>query len=249
MHRTQDRRAPQGATPPDPRARGCVVVVAVALTLAAGGMAWAGFKASWPTRRAPSQPAPCCSRVRRRGTSRARSSSTVDADQLQQRQRARETRYRRDVGHHAGGGRLERGRPGHRRPDRGDTGCARRAAWTSCSTPTSIDTGPGHGRRHLRRRAGRSAVSGIAFDGSDGWFESTASYSTPAAFTLLAWFKAGTGRRRHDLQPVEFRVRPGRHGQRPQPLDRLVGTAGLGHRHARRPGCRRRPKWSRAPTR
>ena len=30
-------------------------------------------------------------------------------------------------------------------------------------------------------------------DGSTGWFESTSSYSTPGAFTLLAWFKAGSG--------------------------------------------------------
>jgi hypothetical protein len=35
--------------------------------------------------------------------------------------------------------------------------------------------------------------TGIAFDGSSGWFESTASYASPSSFTLLAWFKAGPG--------------------------------------------------------
>ena len=35
--------------------------------------------------------------------------------------------------------------------------------------------------------------TGIALDGSTGWFESTAAYSTPGSFTLLAWFKAAPG--------------------------------------------------------
>jgi hypothetical protein len=35
--------------------------------------------------------------------------------------------------------------------------------------------------------------TGIAFDGSSGWFESTSSYASPSSFTLLAWFEAGPG--------------------------------------------------------
>ena len=35
--------------------------------------------------------------------------------------------------------------------------------------------------------------TGIALNGSTGWFESTSPYSTPGSFTLLAWFKAAPG--------------------------------------------------------
>jgi Concanavalin A-like lectin/glucanases superfamily len=35
--------------------------------------------------------------------------------------------------------------------------------------------------------------TGIAFDGSSGWFESTSSYASPSSFTLLAWFEASPG--------------------------------------------------------
>jgi hypothetical protein len=42
-------------------------------------------------------------------------------------------------------------------------------------------------------QTGPISGTGIAFDGSTGWFETTSSYSAPGAFTLLAWFKAGSG--------------------------------------------------------
>ena len=40
---------------------------------------------------------------------------------------------------------------------------------------------------------GPLGTTGIAFDGSSGWFESTSSYASPSSFTLLAWFKAAPG--------------------------------------------------------
>ena len=42
-------------------------------------------------------------------------------------------------------------------------------------------------------QSGPLGGTGIALDGSSGWFESTAPYSTPGSFTLLAWFKAAPG--------------------------------------------------------
>ena len=42
-------------------------------------------------------------------------------------------------------------------------------------------------------QSGPMGGTGIALDGSTGWFESTAAYSTPGSFTLLAWFKAAPG--------------------------------------------------------
>jgi hypothetical protein len=42
-------------------------------------------------------------------------------------------------------------------------------------------------------QSGPLGGTGIALDGSTGWFESTAPYSTPGSFTLLAWFKAAPG--------------------------------------------------------
>ena len=42
-------------------------------------------------------------------------------------------------------------------------------------------------------QAGPIGGTGIAFDGSSGWFESTSSYTAPGSFTLLIWFKAGSG--------------------------------------------------------
>jgi hypothetical protein len=42
-------------------------------------------------------------------------------------------------------------------------------------------------------QGGPMGGTGIALNGSSGWFESTAPYSTPGSFTLLAWFKAAPG--------------------------------------------------------
>jgi hypothetical protein len=42
-------------------------------------------------------------------------------------------------------------------------------------------------------QSGPLGGTGIALDGSNGWFESTAPYSTPGSFTVLAWFKAAPG--------------------------------------------------------
>jgi len=42
-------------------------------------------------------------------------------------------------------------------------------------------------------QSGPMGGTGIALAGSTGWFESTAAYSTPGSFTLLAWFKAAPG--------------------------------------------------------
>jgi hypothetical protein len=42
-------------------------------------------------------------------------------------------------------------------------------------------------------QSGPMAGTGIALDGSTGWFESTSPYSTPGSFTLFAWFKAAPG--------------------------------------------------------
>jgi hypothetical protein len=42
-------------------------------------------------------------------------------------------------------------------------------------------------------QSGPLGGTGIALNGSSGWFESTSPYSTPASFTLLAWFKAAPG--------------------------------------------------------
>ena len=40
-------------------------------------------------------------------------------------------------------------------------------------------------------QAGPITGTGVAFDGSSGWFESTSPYASPSSFTLLSWFKAG----------------------------------------------------------
>ena len=42
-------------------------------------------------------------------------------------------------------------------------------------------------------QAGPIGGTGIAFDGSSGWSESTSSYTAPGSITLLAWFKAASG--------------------------------------------------------
>jgi hypothetical protein len=42
-------------------------------------------------------------------------------------------------------------------------------------------------------QSGPMGGTGIALDGSTGWFESTSPSSTPGSFTLLAWFKAAPG--------------------------------------------------------
>jgi hypothetical protein len=42
-------------------------------------------------------------------------------------------------------------------------------------------------------QSGPLGATGISLDGSTGWFESTAPYSTPGSFTVLAWFKAAPG--------------------------------------------------------